>query len=629
MGAQMEIVKDSEGNSHIIFDESTLYDDSQMGNNFSDFEILQILNNDEDNNSNNPCFVSKVRSLNNHKIYAMKKIPMNNLSNQQCQNCLAEINKLKELNNPHILRYYNSFMDNNMNFYLIMEFMNNTDILGFIKAHQVLDKDIKEEEIWNILLQCISALSYLHKQNLINCGIKFTNIFMNNEQNAKIGVYADPYSQGNQIHTFQDDIYDLGKFFYSMCFSKDPNLKNIKSIKEVNIYNMNNFNYSGELMNIIYKMVNINKQEIPSADNLYNIIKEQYVKKYAKNSSIRAVLRCLYAFPSLTQIMLKYENEYENNKDKYYINFWYLKAIKAISGIDETNLVECIYEFRRAIACENSKLDGNKEIDPIYLLAFLLQKMHKETNKKEGNTETEENQMGNYVINSIFNGEEEDKTNKEQMLYKFVTYFQSNVHSPISDLFFGFMKVKRNCATCKTGKYSFHNFCFVVFDLSNRENNSGFDLIIDGFKAEHLYAKELDPDKPERVYCERCLTYQKHHEFNRYYMMNHQLVISFIRGNEFKNDSKINFNEYLNLVDYIDEKNDSPKNYYLVGCIKMVKDQGNEKYIYYARDPYNFNIWHINDELVNSNSAPINEMKNDGKIIMLFYNNIENKPKNE
>ena len=242
MGAQMEIVKDSEGNSHIIFDESTLYDDSQMGNNFSDFEILQILNNDEDNNSNNPCFVSKVRSLNNHKIYAMKKIPMNNLTNLQFQNCLAEVNKLRELNNPHILRYYNSFMDDNMNFYLIMEFMNNTDILGFIKAHQVLQKNIKEEEIWNILLQCISALSYLHKQNLINCGIKFTNIFMNNEQNAKIGVYADPYSQGNQNHTFQDDIYDLGKFFYSMCFSQDPNVKNIKSIKEVNIYNMNNFN---------------------------------------------------------------------------------------------------------------------------------------------------------------------------------------------------------------------------------------------------------------------------------------------------------------------------------------------------------------------------------------------------
>ncbi len=117
MGAQMEIVKDSEGNSHVIFDESTLYDDSQMGNNLSDFEILQILNNDDDNN-NNHCFVSKVRSLKNHKIYAMKKIPMNNISNPMAQNCLAELKKLKEQNNSHIVKYYNSFMNNNMNIYL-------------------------------------------------------------------------------------------------------------------------------------------------------------------------------------------------------------------------------------------------------------------------------------------------------------------------------------------------------------------------------------------------------------------------------------------------------------------------------------------------------------------------------
>ena len=185
------------------------------------------------------------------------------------------------------------------------------------------------------------------------------------------------------------------------------------------------------------------------------------------------------------------------------------------------------------------------------------------------------------------------------------------------------MKVKRICATCKTGNYSFHNFCFVVFDLSNRDNNQDFDLIEDGFKKDYFDGKELDPDKPEKVYCERCLTYQKHYEFNRFYMMNYQLVISFIRGNEFKNDSKINFDEYLNLENYVDEKKNFPINYYLVGCIKMINYQGNEKFIYYARDPDNFNIWHINDEMVPFDFAPINDIQKDGKIIMLFYNNKE------
>ena len=90
MGSQMEIVKDSEGNNHIIFDESSLYDDSKMGDNLTDFEVLQILN--EDNN--NSLFVSKVRSLNNHKIYAMKSISLQKLGND-LDKCIELITKLE------------------------------------------------------------------------------------------------------------------------------------------------------------------------------------------------------------------------------------------------------------------------------------------------------------------------------------------------------------------------------------------------------------------------------------------------------------------------------------------------------------------------------------------------------
>ena len=620
MGSQMETVKDSEGNSHVIFDESSLYDDSQMGDQLSDFEILQVLS--EDNTSS---FVAKVRSLNNHKIYAMKKIELNKIGN--FQNLKNQMIKLGELNNPHIMKYYKTFGDNNNNLYLIMEFMNNSDIYGFIKAHQVLDKIIKEEEIWNILLQCLSALDYLNSQNLGNLDIRLNNIFMNNEQNAKIGVFNDPINQGNYNNNLKDDIYSLGRFFYIMCFSQE--LKEIENLRvsQVNILKKENHNYSDELMNIIFKMVNQDQSQRPDSKTLYNEVKKEYVKKYARNSSIEAVLRCLYSYPTFNQLIFKKAQEYSQNKDKYYINYWYSEAISALSGAREENLTECIEEFRRAIASENSKLDGNREIDPLYLLAFLLEKMHKETNIVEGNNSQGQNQMGKYVINSVFNGEEEDKTNKEQMLHKFVTYFNANVHSIISDLFFGFVKTKRNCQTCKTGNYSFSNFCFVVFDLSNNMNNE-FDILKNGFEEQYNYAKKLEPDKSERVYCERCLTYQLHYEFNRYYMMNHQLVISFIRGNNFQNNTRIVFDENINLTDFVDEKNASPTKFYLVGSINRVMNNGKEEFRYWARDPENKNIWHVNKECENHNNAPIDLIRNEGQIIMLFYNNIENIPKN-
>jgi hypothetical protein len=500
-----------------------------------------------------------------------------------------------------------------------MEYMNNSDINGFIKAHQVLDKNIKEEEIWNILLQCLSAIQYLHQQNLGKSGINLTNIFMNNEQNAKIGVSNDIKTDNN----FGKDINLLGRYFYIMCYAQTPELKKYESIKviplnEVDYDIRNNNQYSKELMEIIYNMID---QKFDST-TFYNTVKNKYVKKYARNSSIEAVLRCLYSYPVMNKLMFKDAEEIRINKQNKYINYWYLEAISALSGQKEQNLTECIEEFRRAIASENSKLDGSREIDPLYLLAFLLEKMHKELNKVD-EKKAVPTQGDSYVINSVFNGEEEDRSNKEQMLHKFVNFFSVNVNSIISNLFFGFLKTKRNCQTCKTGNYSFSNFCFAAFDLSENKNES-FDLINDGFTYQHNHSKKLLPDKPDKVYCEKCLTYQLHLEFNRYYLMNYQLVISLIRGNNFQNNTKVNFTEYLDLSEFVDEKNAISCQYYLVGAINRFVSEGKEEFIYWARDPDNFNRWHSNKGVVDSQQAPINEIQSSGQVIILFYNNKDN-----
>ena len=616
MGSQLETIKDSEGNNHVIFDESSLFDDSQMGDKLEDFEILQVLS---EKNNNNGCFVAKVRSLNNHKIYALKKIQ----SNMVGDNLINHMNNLQQLNNPHILKYYKFFLDNCNNLYLIMEFMNNDDIFGFIKAHQILNKRIKEEEIWNILLQCSSALDYLHNQNL---GFKLTNIFMNNEQNAKIAVFND-FSDYNQNYNPNYDIFILGKYFYVMCFSQEKAMKTIESIDQLQIGNNVNQFYSNELMNIIFQMLN-GQQNMLNSNNLYNIIKKEYVKKYARNTSINSVLRCLYAFPRLNNVIFQKENLFESNTSKYYINYWFLKTIKILSGKENTNLNECVEEFRRAIASENSKLDGNREIDPIYLLSFLLEKMHKEANKK--------NNDGAYLNENsnkaLFNGEEEDATNKDQMLFKYLTYFKDNISSPISDLFFGCLKTKRNCQTCKTGNYSFSTFCFVIFDLT-KNNSEEFDLIENGFKYQHNTPKTLNPNGTEKIFCKRCLTYQEHLEFNRYYLMNRQLIIGFIRGNNYQNNTKINFEENLDLEKYLEEKNLSPKKYNLVGSINMINTNGKEEFVYFCRDLANSANWHTtnnqsgnnSDIVVNySNNNIINDIRNNGKVILLFYNTVDN-----
>ena len=63
------------------------------------------------------------------------------------------------------------------------------------------------------------------------------------------------------------------------------------------------------------------------------------------------------------------------------MNYWFLKAIDALNGVNENNFILFIQEFRRALANSFSKLDGNKEINPLLVLIFLLDKMHKEMNE--------------------------------------------------------------------------------------------------------------------------------------------------------------------------------------------------------------------------------------------------------
>jgi hypothetical protein len=104
--------------------------------------------------------------------------------------------------------------------------------------------------------------------------------------------------------------------------------------------------------------------------------------------------------------------------------------------------------------------------------------------------------------------------------------------------------------------------------------------------------------------------------------MNHHLIISFIRGNDYKNYTKIDFEENINLQNYVDEKRELI-NFYLVGSINRIGSEENEKFVYFVRDRNNYMSWNIyNDgspKLLKT--APINEIRNTGQIILLFYNN--------
>ena len=617
----MEFNSDNRGNKYFSFeedDDSYQYEINKIGNKLDDFEILQILS--EKNNNSDQSFVAKVRSLNNNKIYSLKKLNIEVKDFQTKQKIFNFLDKLKSINHPHIIKYFNYFEDNNF-IYVIMEYINNSDILGYIQGYQILGKEIPETEIWNILLQCLSALNYLNYLNYRNIGIKMNNIFINNMYNIKIAVFRD-FIFNVQNNSPNEEIEFLLKFIYTMINSQFYTVEDLDNKKFIDYLELKSFeqaNYSSELRNILNNMYEkiISKQQI-NISSIYENTKNEYSKKFTKNTSINAIIKCLYSYKFLYDRISEKRGIIENNEEKYFMNYWYLKAMDALNGKDENNLQRFSKEFRIALANTYSKLDGNKEIDPLIVLIFILDKMHKELNVVDNNfiqnswyTQyiNNKNDMKNYALN----GEEQDRTNKNQMREEYLNYFSATMNSPISNLFVGFIKTKSLCQNCKSGYYSFSNYLYCVFDLSELESENNFNLIQDGFRKNKNTSKEIDENSPNKIWCERCQTYEKFKEFNRFYTISNHLIIVFFRGKNYSNNSKIIFDEKINLKEFIEPNTNTPSNFYLVGSVNRKIQNDVEEYVPYFKEQNNENNWRTKgfDEIQKNNNE---------QIIMLFYN---------
>ena len=266
-------IKDQDGKQYIIFDESELYDDKEMGDKLEDFEIQQILG------KGSYGFVAKVRSKRNNKIYAMKQIDLSKVgSAKEVELCKREVLLLQKLNHPNINKYYKSFSINNC-LYIIMEFMDNGDLNGFIKAHEKFNKPVREVEVWNILLQSMNALEYIHSQNVIHRDIKPANLFMTNDKTIKIGdfgvaakmagmktninnaanfsgtvvgspMFMSPEMIREEEYDKKTDVYSMGIAMYELCFFQSPKkaglnadgqvlFKDVAIVKNKNIYHPN------------------------------------------------------------------------------------------------------------------------------------------------------------------------------------------------------------------------------------------------------------------------------------------------------------------------------------------------------------------------------------------------------
>ena len=404
MGA--EILKDEEGKEHYIFDQSELYDDEKMGDKLDDFEILEI---------HTDSSIKSVQSILNQKIYSMKTINFkkSKLGPKAIEHLETQIKNYININYFYILKFYKYFKTEK-EIHIIAEHTNNGSMKDFIKLHSSLEEYIKEETLLNIFFQCINALKFLHLKGIIHKSILTKHLLMTNEKVIKLELcpHEDSFAiqppEGNPSE--KGDIYALGCVFYQICFLVNDNLKKGEKFE---LFEKSDTAYSKELLDLIKSMIDEDPNKRPTSEELFNKIKDLYDKKITKNSSISSIISCFYSINRLTREFIQKKSKLDN-KEVTPISFAFFDCLNNVGDKNKWN--ESIKNFRRYLGTKNPKLDGDREVDPLFLLVFLVENMHKELNIKP---KIDYNMTQGYLIKR-----KEDKTNKADMVINFFRYFK-------------------------------------------------------------------------------------------------------------------------------------------------------------------------------------------------------------
>ena len=259
--------------------------------------------------------VYKVRRKLDDQIYALKKVPILNLSEKQKLNSLNEVRVLASIKSKYIINYKEAFLDEkDCSLCLVMEYADRGDLANIIKEHRDKNEYFSEKDIWTVFIQLVKGLKSLHDMGIMHRDIKSSNIFLFSDKTAKLGdlnvckilsnnslghtqagtpAYAAPEVWMEKPYGLKSDIWSLGCVLYEMitlyCPFRDNNIVKLYNKVLVGEYKKLPDIFSNELNWIIEQMINSDINQRLSCDELLNCeYIQQYLEEFNSHLNIKS-----------------------------------------------------------------------------------------------------------------------------------------------------------------------------------------------------------------------------------------------------------------------------------------------------------------------------------------------------
>ena len=318
--------------------------------------------------------VYKVTKKNNEKqIYVLKQIPFNlkaDINNETLIEAKNEALILSKLKHKYIVKYYDSFQDNN-NLNIVMEYCEYGDLDSYIKNLKKNNKHLSENQIWKFFIEICTGLSYMHNKKILHRDMKSSNIFLTKNLDIKIGDLGVAKALKNTLHahTFigtpyylspeiceekpyneKSDVWALGCILYELINLKHPFNASNQAALFLKILNgkyenfSNIYKYSDELLKFIDLLLEKDFNKRPSMkDIIFNPIFKNKAKLLGLNDYISDCESI---------------NELENEKKNRIKKISYISSSAASKNKKNNNLKE----KTRKSSVDKSKINPNINI---------------------------------------------------------------------------------------------------------------------------------------------------------------------------------------------------------------------------------------------------------------------------